>query len=154
MSGAVLTQTRLRPCGDFLSNRAWYRYAVGDTNLIVCRRSALEFLELFVGYTNEAEIEVYALYAGECENVVYHVVPSFDDIDIIRIGDVYCTSVDQTINDLLSDYDNVDEQSLVEALSSYYYSHENSFRGLSIRKENQQIFEKLSRWAIEYYEGG
>jgi hypothetical protein len=39
-------------------------------------------------------------------------------------------------------------------LSKYYYSHEESFSGLNIKKENQKRFEELKDWAINYFEVG
>ena len=37
---------------------------------------------------------------------------------------------------MLADFDNVDEQSLIEVLAGYYFSHGESFDGLSIDPEN------------------
>ena len=136
---------------DFLTTRAWHRAVVGGKEMILRSTSALEFLELFGGYMREKKIDVYAKRREAYENINYRVVDSFDDIDYIRLGDVLCTSVNQTFNDMLYDYNSVDEQSLVEGLSRYYYTHGTSFKGLTIKPENLAYFNTVKDWAIEYY---
>jgi hypothetical protein len=87
--------------GDFLGNRAWFASVVGGKDVVLCHTSALECLELFAGYLNKSQIDVYAKEPGEFENINYHVVNSSDGLDIIKIWNVKCTSVNQTINDML-----------------------------------------------------
>ena len=55
---------------------------------------------------------------------------------------------------MLSDFEHSDETALVEALSKYYYSHEESFSGLKIKAENRKRFDELKEWAINYFEVG
>ena len=139
---------------DFLTAKAWHRAIVGGKELILRRTSALEYLEFFNGYLREKKIDVYAKQPGEYDNISYHVVDSFDSIDYIRSGDVLCTSANQTFNDMLSDYDNIDELSLIEGLSDYYFSHGESFDGIVIKPENMERFKSIKNWAIEYYDEG
>jgi hypothetical protein len=136
---------------DFLTTRAWHRAVVGGKDMILRNTSALEFLELFGGYMREKRIEVYAKKSDEYENIECYVVDSFNGIDHIRFGDVLCTSVNQTFNDMLSDFNSVDEQSLVEGLSRYYYTHGTSFNGLVIKPENVKYFNSVKDWAIKYH---
>ena len=100
----------------------------------------------------EKAIDVYARQRGQYDNINYHIVDSFNGIDTIRFGNVLCTSVNQTLNDMLSDFDNIDEQSLVEGLSRYYYLHGKSFDGIEIKPENIQQFNAIMDWAIQYYD--
>jgi len=144
-----MAQTR----SDFLTTRAWYRAVAGDKNTILRHTSALEFLELFGGYMREKTIEVYARQLEEFENINCSLVDSFDGIDYVQYGNVLCTSVNQTFNDMLNSFDNIDEQSLVEGLSRYYYSNGMSFDGLMIDPENLERFNSIKDWAIEYYSG-
>jgi len=139
---------------EFLTNRAWHRAVIGGKEMILRRTSALEFLELFGGYMREKTIDVYAKQPGEYENIYYHVVDSFDGIDYLCIGNVLCTSISQTVNDMLNDFDSIDEQSLIEGLSSYYFKHDKSFEGLVINPENIERFNSIKDWAIEYYDEG
>jgi len=137
--------------GAYRGNKLWLQAVAGDRDWVLCRTSALECLELFVGYLNEKQIDVYAKEPGEYENVNYRIVDSFDNLGITNFRNVRCTSVNQTINDMLSDFDNIDEQPLIEALATYYYLHNDSFDGLEIAPENQAVFNSIKDWAIEYY---
>jgi len=136
---------------DYTTNREWLRDIVGGKKLILCKVSALEYLELFVGYMKEKNIYVYAKEKGKDENIEYNIVNNFDEIDYVQFGNVLCTSVSQTINDMLREFENTDVQALVEALSNYYYMHNESFEGLDIKVENMKTFDYIKEWAINYY---
>jgi hypothetical protein len=72
-------------------------------------------------------------------------------MDIVHIGDLRCTSFNQTVNDMLRDYDLIDEPSLVQALADYYYSNDGSFDGLQIAPQYRDRFDAIKDWAIEFY---
>jgi len=137
---------------DFLTARDWHSAVIGGKDMILRRTSALEHLQLFGGYLRENMIDVYARQPGPFDNINYYIIKTFNGIDTVRFGNVLCTSVNQTINDMLADFDNIDEQSLVEGLSRYYYEHGKSFDGLSILPENMDRFDSIKDWAIEYYD--
>ena len=139
---------------DYTSNRAWLRDVVGNQPMILRSVSALEYLQLFVGYFSENKVEVYALEESSEENIRCYVIEDLEAIEYIRFENVLCSSPSQAVNDMLSDFEHSDETALVEALSKYYYSHEESFSGLNIKKENQKRFEELKDWAINYFEVG
>jgi hypothetical protein len=143
---------------EFLTNADWHQAVVGGHDMILRRTSALEFLQLFPGYVREKEIDVYAKRRGKFENVNYCLVDSFDSIDHGRFGNVLCATPSQAFNDMLSNYDNmedtIDEQSLIEGLARYYFSHGKSFKGLDILPENLDRFNEIKEWAIEYYNEG
>jgi len=146
----MLSNTR----GNYISNRAWLQDIIGGEEVILRCASALEYLQLFVGYMREEVIDVYAKTQGQYENIRYHIVDSFDGIDFIRHRSVLCSSVGQAVNDMLDDFDDADEQALVEALSKYYYAHNKSFDGLYIKPENLERFESIKEWAVDYYKEG
>ena len=146
----MVTQTS----GYYRGNKLWLQAVAGGREWILCHTSALECLELFAGYLNERHIDVYAKEPGEYENVNYRIVDTFDDLGITRFRNLRYTSVNQTINDMLADFDNIDEQSLVEALSTYYHNHGDTFDGLEIRPENLAVFDSIKDWAIEFYTEG
>ena len=139
---------------DYTSNRAWLRDVVGNQPMILRSVSALEYLQLFVGYFSENKVEVYALEESSEENIRCHIIEDLEAIEYICFENVLCSSLSQAVNDMLSDFEHSDETALVEALSKYYYSHEESFSGLNIKKENQKRFEELKDWAINYFEVG
>ena len=139
---------------NYTSNRAWLRDVVGNQPMILRSVSALEYLQLFVGYFSENKVEVYALEESPEENIRCHIIEDLEAIEYIRFENVLCSSPSQAVNDMLSDFEHSDETALVEALSKYYYSHEESFSGLNIKQENQKRFEELKDWAINYFEVG
>ena len=55
--------------GDYLTNRGWLSDIINGDNYILCCGSALEFLQMFVGYVNEKEIDVYARVKGELNHM-------------------------------------------------------------------------------------
>ena len=144
--------------GGFLTMRAWHRAVLNGEDVILRRTSALEHLQLFNGYLNEKKIDVYAKRQGEFENINYHVVDSFDDIDTIRIGNLLCTTPSRTFNDMLDGYYNldsgVDGLALIEGLSGYYFKNGESFDGLNISPENMELFNSIKDDAAEYYNEG
>ena len=77
----------------YLSNVDWLQDVVQGTDLILCGVSALEYLELFNGYVNESKIQVYAQNEGQFDNIEYHIVNSFDDIEYLNFDGVLCTTV-------------------------------------------------------------
>ena len=121
---------------DYTSNRAWLRDVVGNQPMILRSVSALEFLQLFMGYFSESKVEVYALEESPEENIRCHIVENLEAIEHIRFENVLCSSPSQAINDLLADSEHGDE----------------SFSGLHIKAENQKRFEELKDWAINYFD--
>lgn len=135
----------------YLSNVDWLQDVVQGTDLILYGVSALEYLELFNGYVNESKIQVYAKNKGQFDNIEYHIVNSFDHIEYLNFNGVLCTTVNQTINDMLANYDNIDELAFLEALSNYYFANDESFDNLKIKPENLNVFNQVKQIAIEYY---
>lgn len=144
---------RTKSSDAYVSNRAWFRDVIDDENVILCGTSALEFLELFDGYIGEEEIEVYAISAGKYENIHYHLLDSFDEIEYEKHGALRCTTFRQTLNDMLNDQD-ADLQALSEALSNYFYANGESFSGLQVEPKNEEQFQFLKECAVSYYSGG
>ena len=127
---------------------------VGNENVIICGISALECLNLFSGYFEEDTIDVYALSQGENTSLNYHIVKSFADIETVKYDGLVYTSINQTFNDLLKDYENTDDIALLEALSNYYHMHSQSFDKLSLSNENISVFKSIENSAIMYHCGG
>lgn len=138
--------------GNFISHRAWFRSIITE-DVVLCGVSALECLDMFTGYLDESNVYVYAKQEGVYSNICYTIIDNFDNIDCVKIGNLICTSFEQTVNDMLSDFENIDKGVLIEALSNFYYSNSESFSGLKIKPENRTNFEAIMQDAIEYYTG-
>ena len=61
------------------------------------------------------------------------------------------TDFNRTLSDSLANESILDMQGITEAVSKYYFTHNESFNGLSIAPEYQERFEKLAVDAIDYY---
>lgn len=140
--------------GEYLTNRAWLRDVVANENVVLCHATALLYLQFFSGYADTKEIDVYAKEKGPYENINYRILDDFSKIDVVSFGGVSCTSFNQTINDMLKDYHNTDEQALLEALCKYYNANNESFNGLVIQPKNIKRFKAIKDWAVEYYDVG
>ena len=143
---------QINSSGAYSSHLEWFRDVLRSKNVVLSHTSALESLGLFTGYLNEKQIDLYATEFEPYDNINYNIVTSFDNIETIIIGGLRCTTVKQTINDMLRDFDRIDEQSLVQALSDYYYNNGESFDGLEIESQYQSLFNSLIDWAVEYYD--
>ena len=136
----------------YTSNREWFNSVLRGKDVVLCHTSALECLGQFPGYVNENQIDVYAKSREPYENINWHLVEGFDGMDIVNIGGLRCTSLDQTVNDMLRDYNIIDEQSLVQALADYYFSNGESFDGLFIAPQYMDRFNDIKDWAVEFYD--
>ena len=77
-------------------------------------------------------------------------VPSLETLKYEERNGLKCTTVSQTIIDLLEQ--NGDEQIITESLANYYNEHNESFDGLDMPEHLQSRFEKYRKWALECYE--
>ena len=62
------------------------------------------------------------------------------------------TDFNRTLSDALANESILDMQGITEALSKYYYTHGESFSGISVPPEYQDRFEELAHEAMEYYD--
>jgi hypothetical protein len=136
---------------NYTSNREWFISALRGKDVVLCHTSALECLGQFPGYVNENQIDVYATAHEPYENINWYLVEGFDGMEIVNIAGLRCTSLNQTVNDMLRDYDVIDEQSLVQALADYYYGNGESFDGLQIAPQYAERFNSIKDWAVEFY---
>jgi len=139
---------------NYTSNREWFNSVLRGKDVVLCHTSALECLGHFPGYVNENKIDVYATERESYENINWYLVDGFDGIEIVNIAGLRCTSLNQTVNDMLRDYDIIDEQSLVQALADYYYENSESFDGLYIAPQYISRFNDIKDWAVEFYTYG
>ena len=87
---------------NFIIRQLWFTDVINGEEVILRHVSALEYLQMFVGYMREKEIDVYAKTKGIYDNINYHIVDTFDGIDYIRHGNVLCSPFNQAINDMFA----------------------------------------------------
>ena len=107
----------------------------------------------FLGLTNGGYRALAPIFADKKQNIEgteQTLVPSLETLKCEEHNGLKCTTVNQTIIDLLEQ--NGDEQIITESLANYYEENNESFDGLKIPMHLQSRFEKYRVWAIEYYE--
>ena len=107
----------------------------------------------FLGLTNggyRAVVQIFVDKKQNIEGTEQTLVPSLETLKCEEHNGLKCTTVNQTIIDLLEQ--NGDEQIIAESLANYYEENNESFDGLKIPMHLQSRFEKYRVWAIEYYE--
>ena len=107
----------------------------------------------FLGLTNggyRAVVQIFVDKKQNIEGTEQTLVPSLETLECEEHNGLKCTTVSQSIIDLLEQ--NGDEQIITESLANYYEENNESFEGLVIPARLQSRFEKYRVWAIEYYE--
>lgn len=93
---------------------------------------------------------VYALQELDIAGVDCKIVDSYSDLEIVELDGIRCTSERQTIWDLLR-YDR-DQQVTIEAIADWYFKHNESFDGLDIPTDLQEVFNSFIDDAIHYFD--
>jgi hypothetical protein len=145
---------RVDNLNGYASHQDWFASVLRGQDLVLSHTSSLELLGLLVGYVNEDQIAPYATRIGPYENINCYLIDSFDSLDIVEIDGLRCASLNQTINDMVRDYDRIDEPSLAQGLSDYYHDNGESFEGLAIDPKYADRFEAIKDWAVEFYTYG
>lgn len=108
-----------------------------NTEYVLCSSSAAEYLGLCNALIGDNEITVVT--KQDC--LMHH-------IDFDNIHGTLCTTVNQTINDLLADK-MMDEQVIMESLAECYYK--DNYASLNIQPSNKKTFDHFRPMAEEYY---
>ena len=138
---------------EFISNCEWFR-AVHETvnaDIVFASVSALEAIQYFNGCIGETTVFVYG--NKSLEDMFENIVVIGEEINIEDIEEargVKFTSFNRTLIDML--YEEKYMQAFVEALSYYYYTHEEKFDGLNIPDDVKEKFNYYADVAIHYYD--
>ncbi len=108
----------------------------------------------FLGLSNQSmtnRIQVYSVNPINEDGIECILVESYDGIEYEVNDDLRYTTPEQTLIDLLK-YDR-SVQTILEALSNYYFKHGESFETLLpvLPEALMETFEKYKTDAIEYY---
>ena len=125
------------------------RNLLADVECVLAFDTAADFL----GLTNGGYRSVAQIFVNKKQNIdgtEQILVPSLETLVCEERNGLLCTTVNQTINDLLEQ--NGDEQIIMESLANYYDAHNESFDGLEVPEHLKARFEKYKTWAGEYYE--
>ena len=128
----------------------YLRDLLKDAPCILAYDTAADYLGLWSGSMNPLTAKIYVCKPLYIEGTTEYPLPSFEAVEHENRLGLLCTTVNQTINDLLrADGDN---QVIQESLADVYFSNGESFDSLQIEEELLPRFEKYKIWAMEYYD--
>lgn len=125
------------------------RLKLTGVDCVLAFETASDYLGTNAGTHQRPAFYVYSLKELNIEGVECTVVDSYDSIDIVQERGMYCTSVEQTLIDLLRN--DRDDQVIVESMADWYFSHNESFEGLNIPDDIKELFDSYIEDAVDYY---
>ena len=128
----------------------YLRDLLKDAPCILAYDTAADYLGLWSGSMYPQTAQIYVTSPLHIAGTTEYLIPSLNAVDHEKRLGLLCTTINQTINDLLrADGDN---QVIQESLADVYFSNGESFDSLRIEKELLPQFEKYKVWAMEYYD--
>ncbi len=132
-----------------LTYNNYLRQLLSKYECILAFDTAADFLGLTNGgYRSAAQI--FVTKKQNIEGTEQIKIDSFEQIECQEYHGLLCTTVNQTIINLLEQ--DGDEQVITESLANYYEENGQSFEALEIPEHLKIRFKKYSEWAKEYYE--
>ena len=138
---------------DYIGAFAWLK-AVRDRigeNVVFALDEALMCQGSFGGHSDEYIVWVYGEDDVTRFNGVVVLGNRISPYSVREKNGLRFTDLNRTLSDALANESILDMQGITEAVSRYYYTHNESFDGLSVAPEYQERFEKLADEAINYY---
>ncbi|MCQ2555581.1 MAG: helix-turn-helix domain-containing protein [Clostridia bacterium] len=138
---------------DFLDSVSWLKAVqshLGD-NVVFALDEALMCQGSFTGHTDEYVVWVYGDDALSDFNGVAILGNHINSHNVVEKNGLKFTDFNRTVCDALCNEAILDFQGITEAVSHYYYSHNENLDGISVPPEYQDKFEILVEDAINYY---
>ena len=138
---------------DFVGSLSWLkavRERIGE-DVVFALDEALMCHGSFGGRSDEFLVWVYGSDSVKCFNGVVVLGNHVSEYNVLNRNGLLYTDLNRTISDALANESLLDMQGVTEALSKYYYSHDESFNGLFVPPEYQERFDALAKEAIDYY---
>ena len=139
---------------EFQTSLAWLR-AVRDRmgeEVVFALDEALMCHGRFLGRDDEYLVWVYGSDALSQFNGVVVLGNHISPYSVRNRDGLLYTDFSRTVSDALANEAILDMQGITEAISHYYYTHNESVEGICVAPEYQDRFEMLVRDAVEYYD--
>ena len=139
---------------NFVGSLSWLkavREELGES-AVFALDEALMCQGSFGGHSDEYLVWVYGDDSLTRFNGVVLLGNKVSPYNVIEKNGLLYTDLNRTVTDSIANRSILDMQGITEALSKYYYSHGNSFEGISPAPEYQEEFGKLAQDAISYYD--
>ena len=115
----------------------YLRDLLKDAPCILAYDTAADYLGLWSGSMNPQTAQIYVTSPLHIAGTTEHLIPSLNTVDHENRLGLLCTTINQTINDLLrADGDN---QVIQESLATVYYANGESFDSLHIDTERIRV---------------
>lgn len=138
---------------DYVGALAWLRAVqekLGEP-VVFALDEALMCQGSFLGRSDEDVIWLYGNNSLSRFNGVVVLGNQVSSYDVQEKNGLRYTGFNRTLADAMANESILDMQGITEALSRYYFSHGNSFDGVSAVPEYQERFAKLADAAKDYY---
>lgn len=138
---------------DYIGAKSWLRAvqkSFGE-EVIFALDEALMCKGSFGGRSDEFIVWVYGSDRLSEYNGVVILGDKVDSASVETDGELFFTDFNRTLCDAISNESVLDMQGITEALSMYYYTNGDSFKGLSIPSEYELQFKQLADDAVYYY---
>lgn len=138
---------------DYVGSLSWLkavRDCIGE-NVVFALDEALMCQGSFGGRSDEYVVWIYGDDAASQFNGVAVLGNHISAHCVAEKSGLRFTDFNRTLSDAMANETILDMQGITEAVSRYYYSHNESFSGLFVAPEYQDRFDRLANEAIEYY---
>ena len=138
---------------DFIGAVSWLK-AVQDClgeKVVFALDEALMCQGLFAGRSHEYIVWLYGSDRVTCFNGVVVLGDQIPTYNVEENNGLKFTDLNRTLYDALTNETILDMQGITEAVSRYYYSNNESFRGIFVAPIHQERFEVLAKEAVDYY---
>ena len=140
--------------GEYLSMRNWLvavRNELGS-DIVFALDSALMCDGSYLGRLGEWIIWIYGPAELSKYKRVCVIGEEISPCDVEDSAGLKYTCFNRTLNDAMANERILDMQGITEALSRYYYTHDETFAGLHPDPEYIELFDRISDDAVHYYD--
>lgn len=139
---------------DFQSGIAWLQAVQAELgqSVVFALDQALLCSGHFLGRMDEYLIWLYGDATLTRYNGVVLLGTAIQERDVLETQGLRYTSFQRTLFDALANADILDEQGMIEALSRYYFTHNESFAELFVPPEYIERFVEWAEAAVHYYD--
>ncbi len=138
---------------NYIGSLSWLKAVqnfIGE-DIVFALDQALMCLGSFGGRNNEYIVWVYGDESLTRFNGIAVLGRKISPFCVLEKNGLKFTDLNRTISDALANESILDMQGITEAVSRYYFSNGESFKGLSVTPEYQEAFERLAQDAKSYY---
>ncbi len=138
---------------EYIGAMSWLKAvqkAIGE-DIVFALDDALMCQGSFGGRNDEFIVWVYGNDTVSRYNGIVILGNNISPYSVTEKNGLKFTDLNRTLSDSFANEAILDMQGITEAVSRYYYSHGESFAGLSVAPEYQDRFEKLADDAVNYY---